>query len=60
MKKFRKMIGMIMSVLMLWTAAVSVAAEQFTIRIINTRGGETYRIYRMMDVSVNSERDSYS
>lgn len=60
MKKFRKMIGMIMSVLMLWTAAVSVAAEQFTIRIINTRVGETYRIYRMMDVSVNSERDSYS
>lgn len=60
MKTIRKLIGMIMSVMMLWTTTLTLAAEQYTIRVINARADETYRIYRMMDVTVNAEKDSYS
>lgn len=37
MKKIRKVIGMILSMLMLWTTTVSLAAEQYTIRVLNAR-----------------------
>ena len=60
MKNLRKMIGMIVSVLMVWATAISVAAATYTIRVDNARPGETYSIYKMMDVSFNAELDSYS
>ena len=60
MKKIRKVIGMILSMLMLWTTTVSLAAEQYTIRVLNARQNETYRIYRMMDAVANAAMDSYS
>ena len=60
MKTIRKLIGMIMSVMMLWTTTLTLAAEQYTIRVINARANETYRIYRMLDVTVNAERQIVS
>lgn len=60
MKKLRHFFSMIAAVIMAWTLTLSLAAESFTITISNAQKNETYRVYRVLDVSVNADRTSYS
>ncbi|MGM9940639.1 MAG: hypothetical protein ACI32N_01450 [Bulleidia sp.] len=60
MKTLRKLFGMIATVIMACALALPLAAESFTITISNAQKDETYHVYRMLEVSVNADRTSYS
>lgn len=61
MKKTKKLMSLLLALAMIFAMALSVfAAGDNSIQVTNAQGGETYKIYKMLDVDVNPEKTAYS
>ena len=62
MKKGKKIVGLILSMVMLLAMAMPVAADEQagSITVKNAQAGETYKLYKMLDLSVNDEHNAFS
>ena len=61
MKKTRKLVSLLLALVMIFAMSLSVfAAGDNSIQVTNAQGGETYKIYKMLDVDVNPEKTAYS
>lgn len=61
MKKTRKLVSLLLALAMIFAMSLSVfAAGDNSIQVTNAQGGETYKIYKMLDVDVNPEKTAYS
>ena len=61
MKKTKKLVSLLLALAMIFAMSLSVfAAGDNSIQVTNAQGGETYKIYKMLDVDVNPEKTAYS
>lgn len=61
MKKTKKLMSLLLALAMIFAMSLSVfAAGDNSIQVTNAQGGETYKIYKMLDVDVNPEKTAYS
>lgn len=60
MKYIKKLAGILLSLVMVLSMTTAVfAADENTITVKNAQGGETYNIYKMMDLKVDSGKTQY-
>lgn len=61
MKKTKKLVSLLLALAMIFAMSLSVfAAGSNSIQVNNAQGGETYKIYKMLDADVNPEKTAYS
>lgn len=61
MKKTKKLVSLLLALAMIFAMSLSVfAAGDNSIQVNNAQGGETYKIYKMLDADVNPEKTAYS
>lgn len=61
MKKTKKLMSLLLALAMIFAMSLSVfAAGDNSIQVTNAQGGETYKIYKMLDVDVNPDKTAYS
>ena len=61
MKKTKKLMSLLLALAMIFAMSLSVfAAVDNSIQVTNAQGGETYKIYKMLDVDVNPDKTAYS
>lgn len=61
MKKTKKLVSLLLALAMIFAMSFSVfAAGDNSIQVNNAQGGETYKIYKMLDADVNPEKTAYS
>ena len=61
MKKTKKLVSLLLALAMIFAMSLSVfAAETNSIQVNNAQGGETYKIYKMLDADVNPDKTAYS
>lgn len=61
MKNAKKLIGLLLTMIMAFAMGVSVFAEGTnTITIRNAQKGETYKLYKILDLSVSGDKTAYS
>ena len=61
MKKTKKLMSLLLALAMIFAMSRSgFAAGDNSIQVTNAQGGETYKIYKMLDVDVNPDKTAYS
>ncbi len=61
MEKTKKLVSLLLALAMIFAMSLSVfAAGTNSIKVTNAQGGETYKIYKMLDADVNPEKTAYS
>lgn len=61
MKKTKKLVSLLLALAMIFAMSLSVfAAGTNSIKVTNAQGGETYKIYKMLDADVNPGKTAYS
>lgn len=61
MKKTKKLVSLLLALAMIFAMSLSVfAAGDNSIEVTSAQGGETYKIYKMLDADVNPEKTAYS
>lgn len=61
MKKTKKLVSLLLALAMIFAMSLSVfAAGNNSIKVTNAQGGETYKIYKMLDADVNPDKTAYS
>lgn len=61
MKKTKKLMSLLLALAMIFAMSLSVfATGDNSIQVTNAQGGETYKIYKMLDVDVNPDKTAYS
>ena len=61
MKKTKKLVSLLLALAMIFAISLSVfAAGNNSIKVTNAQGGETYKIYKLLDADVNPDKTAYS
>ena len=62
MKHTKKLISLLLALVLLLSISVTAfaAGEGNTVTVTNAQGGETYKIYKMLDLAVNEDKTSYA
>ncbi len=61
MKKTKKLVSLLLALAMIFAMSLSVfAAGPNSIQVNNAQGGETYKIYKLLDADVNPDKTAYS
>lgn len=61
MKKTKKLVSLLLALAMIFAMSLSVfAAGPNSIQVNNAQGGETYKIYKMLDADANPDKTAYS
>ncbi|MCI6759803.1 MAG: SpaH/EbpB family LPXTG-anchored major pilin [Clostridiales bacterium] len=61
MKHVKRIVGFVLALVMVLALSVGAfAAGNNTIKVTGAQAGETYRIYKMLDLSVNDDQTAYS
>lgn len=61
MKKTKKLVSLLLALAMIFAMSLSVfAAGDNSIEVTSAQGGETYKIYKMLDADVNPGKTAYS
>ena len=61
MKRMKKLAGLLLAMVMVFSMATTVfAAGTNTIKVTGAQKGETYKVYKMLDLSVDVEQNAYS
>ena len=61
MKHVKRIVGFVLALVMVLALSVGAfAAGNNTIKVTGAQAGETYRIYKMLDLSVNDDQTAFS